>query len=177
MNILENKLSNYIINVKRPIVILCIGSMKVLMDSYGPKVGSLLNEYINNEFLLNGSFPNKIYYIYGTINKPIHALNILDMINSINRKIINPYIIAIDSCLGDKKDIGKIKILNKSIQLGKGVGKDLIKIGNLSIIAILGEDTGDVNNNYNNLINCDERLLNNLIKKTSNTIYNVLSNI
>ncbi len=109
---------------KKPMII-CIGTDKCIGDSLGPFVGT---------FLQDKSYP---YDVFGTIESPIHALNIKSKLEQIQNSHPNNTIIAIDACLGDKKSIGEIHFRPHPIYPGKGVGKNLPKIGNASFIAIV----------------------------------------
>lgn len=107
------------------IIILGIGTDKCIGDCLGPFVGTILKK---SEFC---------YPVYGTLKKPIHALNLKDRVNSIKAKHPHALIIAIDACLGEDKSIGDIQIRNGPIDPGKGVGKNLPSVGDLSIIGIV----------------------------------------
>ncbi|ADL69686.1 spore protease YyaC [Thermoanaerobacterium thermosaccharolyticum] len=106
-------------------VILCIGTDKCIGDSLGPIVGDMLSKMVNG---IN---------VYGTLKNPIHAINLEENIAYIKRK--HPYsnIIAVDACLGDKDNIGKISIKKSPIYPGKGVGKVLPAVGDISIIGVI----------------------------------------
>lgn len=106
-------------------VIVCIGTDKCIGDCLGPLVGSMLTE---NEFPIP---------VYGTLNFPIHALNLDKNLAEIHSKHPNAEIIGVDACLGNKDDIGQIRIRNYAIHPGKGVGKDLTEVGIASIIGIV----------------------------------------
>ena len=106
-------------------IIVCIGTDKCIGDCLGPLVGSLLTE---------SSFPLPVY---GTLNFPIHALNLDKKLDEIHTKHPNADIICVDACLGNKDDIGQIRIRNYAIHPGKGVGKDLTEVGIASIIGIV----------------------------------------
>lgn len=114
-------------------VIVCIGTDKCIGDCLGPLVGTLLNKK---------KLP---FMIYGTLNDPIHAVNFKDKIIEIQETHpLNP-IIAIDACLGEKKNIGTIQLRERPIFPGKGVGKILPSVGNMSIIGIvdtMGSNSG-----------------------------------
>ena len=111
--------------IKPQPIIVCIGTDKCIGDCLGPLVGTLLKE---------NSFPIPIY---GTLADPIHALNLEKSIYEIKR--IYPYstIIGIDACLGDANSIGKIHVRDFPIHPGKGVGKMLPDVGDVSIIGII----------------------------------------
>jgi len=121
-NSLSEELTNYI---SENTVIACIGTDKYIGDCLGPLVGSLLEE---KGFKLP---------VYGTLEKPIHALNIHERLNCIANIHPNAQIIGIDACLGREEDIGTIKIRDYSISPGKGVGKELPNVGVASIVGFV----------------------------------------
>ncbi|MBU3103851.1 spore protease YyaC [Clostridium gasigenes] len=113
-------------------VIVCIGTDKCIGDCLGPLVGTFLKESF---------FPLPVY---GTIESPIHALNIDNRIKEIKKIHPNASIIGIDACLGDTKSIGEIHTRDYPIHPGKGVGKSLPDVGTISIIGIIdSSDSSD----------------------------------
>ncbi|MGL5244184.1 MAG: spore protease YyaC [Sarcina sp.] len=106
-------------------IIICIGTDKCIGDSLGPLVGTLLKE---NLYPLN---------VFGTLEFPIHALNLEKKLSEITSAYPNSRVIAIDACLGDCKSIGEIHTRNEAIHPGKGVGKKLQSVGDASIIGIV----------------------------------------
>ena len=106
-------------------VIICIGTDKCIGDCLGPLVGTMLKSSL---------LPLPIY---GTIAEPIHALNINERLEYINKKHPNACIIGIDACLGDYNSIGEIHTRDYAIRPGKGVGKSLPEVGIASIIGIV----------------------------------------
>src|SRR3954447_21556300 len=79
----------------RPIVFVCIGTDRSTGDSLGPLVGTLLEEKGMRSF-----------YVYGTLDEPIHAVNLSEKLKEIHAKHDDPYIIGIDACLGRTKNVG-----------------------------------------------------------------------
>ena len=106
-------------------LIVCIGTDKCIGDALGPLIGSLLEDSL---------FPLPIF---GTLNTPIHALNLDKRLKEISTTYPNACIIAIDACLGDTSAIGEIHTRDEPIHPGKGVGKTLQSVGNASIIGIV----------------------------------------
>ncbi|MGG7097850.1 spore protease YyaC [Clostridium sardiniense] len=106
-------------------IIVCIGTDKCIGDCLGPLVGTLLKESL---------FPIPVY---GSIDNPIHALNIDKQLNNITKEHPNAYILGIDACLGQESSIGEIHIRNFAIRPGKGVGKSLPDVGSKSIVGII----------------------------------------
>ena len=82
----------------------------------------------------------------GTLDDPIHALNIYEAIDKISKTHSKGNFLAIDACLGSKSSIGNIQIREGPILPGKGVGKKLPQIGNYSIVGIV--DKIDENNRF-----------------------------
>ncbi|WP_300261688.1 spore protease YyaC [Clostridium sp.] len=120
------EISNFLKNhIDEKTIIVCIGTDKCIGDCLGPLVGTLLK----NKF-----FP---LTVFGTLDSPIHALNLDKKITEILKSYPGYKIIAIDACLGDPKSIGEIHIRNEPVYPGKGVGKTLRSVGDISIIAIV----------------------------------------
>ena len=109
-------------------VFVCFGSDLSVGDSLGPKIGYNL---LNN---LNGKC-----FIYGTLNATVTAKEADVVYSNIKRLHPKSQIIAIDAAVGNKSDIGLIKVFDDGIKPGLGVNKDLNKFGDVSIIAIIGE--------------------------------------
>lgn len=115
-----------IIKSGRTLIILCIGTDRSTGDSLGPLVGHKLKFLIRNKV-----------YLYGNLDNPIHAKNLEKTLKEIKDKFRNPYIIAVDACLGSIQDVGKIIIENKPLTPGSAVNKALPKVGDLSITGIV----------------------------------------
>ncbi len=108
-------------------VIVCVGTDSVVGDSLGPMVGTILKE-------------RKIpCFIYGCLNKPITAKEV-NYISEFLPKA-HPYskFLIIDAAVGQKEDVGMIKLFENGINPGLGANKVLPKIGDYSIIAIVAE--------------------------------------
>ena len=108
------------------LVILCIGTDRSTGDSLGPLVGyKLANLSLDNVTL------------YGNLFSPTHAKNLHSVIEEIKSKIKNPYIIAVDACLGNLKNVGKIFLHDSPIIPGAALSKNLPPIGDISITGIV----------------------------------------
>ena len=115
-------------------VVIYIGTDRAIGDALGPLVGTMLK---NSDFK---------YPVYGTLDNPIHALNIYESIDQIKEKHPSSEFLAIDACLGSINNIGNIQIRKGPILPGKGVGKKLPQIGSHSIVGIV--DKVDENNRF-----------------------------
>jgi putative sporulation protein YyaC len=112
--------------INRPIVFVCIGTDRSTGDSLGPLIGTLLKEKAAHPF-----------YVYGSLDDPIHALNLAEKMETIQTKHFNPFIIGIDACLGRLKSIGIIQIGNGPVKPGSGVNKELPDVGDIHITGIV----------------------------------------
>lgn len=115
-----------IVKENRSIIFLCIGTDRSTGDSLGPLIGYKLR-YLKK----------KNFYIYGTLSNPIHAKNLAVVLERINENFDNPFIIAIDSCLGQFDSVGKIFISNKPLCPGLALNKSIPPVGNMSITGIV----------------------------------------
>jgi putative sporulation protein YyaC len=111
---------------KRPVVFVCIGTDRSTGDSLGPLVGTLLEEKIIAPF-----------YVYGTLEDPIHAVNLEEKMNEIKKTHFNPIIIGIDACLGRLKSVGSIQMGEGPLKPGAGVKKELPTVGQYHINGIV----------------------------------------
>ncbi|MBE5756351.1 MAG: spore protease YyaC [Clostridiales bacterium] len=108
-------------------IICSIGSDLVLGDSVGPLVGSILQE-------------NKVdTFIYGTLKNPVTAKEISYIKKYLTSIHKNIPIIAVDAALGNKDEVGLIKVVEGGLRPGLGVNKNFSYIGDVSIMAIVAE--------------------------------------
>ncbi|MCL2630003.1 MAG: spore protease YyaC [Firmicutes bacterium] len=113
-------------------VIICIGSSAVSGDSLGPLVGDLLREKHNVKA-----------FVYGCTGRPVNGINYAKYAEYIKKTHPNSLIVAVDACVGDAEDIGKIKISKSGISAGGALNKKLGKIGDVGILGIVAQKSGD----------------------------------
>ena len=106
-------------------VILCIGTDRATGDCLGPLVGDYLQKTLPD------------IAVYGTLESPVHALNLEETIHSIHQSYESPFIIAIDASLGTREHIGYATLSHTPLIPGKGVNKKLPAIGDVSITGIV----------------------------------------
>lgn len=106
-------------------VIFCIGTDRSTGDCLGPLVGHKLKD-----------MKLDAVHIFGSLDEPVHAKN-LDIYMEKLRDFQNPYVIAIDACLGRTERVGFINIKEGSLSPGAGVNKNLPSVGNISITGIV----------------------------------------
>lgn len=111
----------------KSIVFVCIGTDRSTGDALGPLVGSFLQK-------------NRLHQTptIGTIEDPVHAVNLEDTLSIIKRDYKHPFIVGIDACLGKVANVGNIQIGHGPVKPGAGVNKELPPVGDIHI-------TGTVN--------------------------------
>lgn len=120
------RLQKFGIKRGNPKVLLCIGTDRSTGDCLGPLVGSKID-------LAQQDF----FVVYGTLDKPVHASNLKEKLEEINSNYKEPFIIAVDACLGHIENVGCINLGDGSLQPGAGVNKDLPPVGQIHITGIV----------------------------------------
>ena len=108
------------------VVALCIGTDRSTGDALGPLVGTRLEKL----------YPTGLQ-IYGTIDEPVHAVNLKDTIEKIEKNHPHALVIAVDACLGQFSSVGNITIAHGPLKPGAGVKKELPEVGNFHITGIV----------------------------------------
>jgi putative sporulation protein YyaC len=110
------------------IVMICIGTNRYSGDALGPLVGSRLSERLEGH-------PH--IHIYGTLDKPVHALNLQKTLSHLAAMHKQAYIIAVDACLGQFYKIGTLQLVEEPLQPGASLNKQLPPIGHIHIKGII----------------------------------------
>lgn len=108
------------------ILFICIGSDRITGDSLGPLIGQQLSKYHWRRI-----------FVYGTLDAPVHALNLEETMDKLKKKHPAALTVAIDASLGSKKHVGFITVGTGPICPGSGVHKKLPPVGDLFITGIL----------------------------------------
>lgn len=109
----------------RPLVIVCIGTDRSTGDSLGPLVGSKLSQK-------HSSVP-----VYGTLDQPVHAVNLEEQAAHWSERHPHPFILGIDACLGRMNNVGKITLGEGPVKPGAAVKKQLPPIGDIHVTGIV----------------------------------------
>ncbi|WP_219834670.1 spore protease YyaC [Paenibacillus sp. R14(2021)] len=110
----------------RRIVVVCVGTDRSTGDSLGPLVGTSLSKY-----------RSPFFDLYGTLEEPVHAMNLDETLININKRTRKPFVIGIDACLGQAASVGCIQVGNGPVRPGAGVNKDLPPVGDIHITGIV----------------------------------------
>lgn len=151
------------------VVVLCIGSSKVIGDSIGPRVGSAL--------LHSDNFSKPVY---GTIQNPVHSFNIKSTVEFIKAKHPSALLLAIDATISDKYREGSIYFSKQGLKPGRGISKELMEVGDMCIKAVVikVEDFQETDSNYlvKELYKVSEDLVNKIVKRIADALIAVNRN-
>lgn len=110
----------------REIVCVCIGTDRSTGDALGPLVGSKLER----------SNPKGLT-VFGTLDHPVHAVNLRETLQLIELNYQDSTVIGIDACLGQLGSVGSLHLGLGPLKPGTGVNKKLPEVGQLHITGIV----------------------------------------
>ena len=111
---------------KEKILLLCIGTDRSTGDSLGPLIGYQLR---NRDL--------KHIKVLGTLNRPVHAMNLEDTLGLVEQYYQDHLVIAVDASVGMNDHIGCITLGRGALKPGLGVSKELRSVGDLFITGIV----------------------------------------
>lgn len=124
--IMSEKIISLLPEFPKEYVVVCIGTDRSTGDSLGPLTGTFLLEHKPRHLT-----------VYGTIHEPVHATNLASYIQLIQNKHQNPFIIAIDACLGKSTSVGSIILGTGALKPGAALNKSLPPIGNIHLTGVV----------------------------------------
>ena len=104
----------------------CIGTNRIISDSFGPRVGKKLKQVF---------YKNETINVYGTMENPIHLKNVEYFLKKIENK---NQIILIDSAIGRKEDIGNTYVNRGGMEIGKAFNHSIYIPANINIKTVIG---------------------------------------
>lgn len=104
----------------------CIGTNRIISDSFGPRVGKKLKQAF---------YQNENINVYGTMENPIHFKNAEYFLKKIEDK---NQIILIDSAIGKKEDIGNTYVNRGGMEIGKAFNHSIYIPANINIKTVIG---------------------------------------
>jgi len=108
------------------IVLLCVGTDRSIGDALGPLVGTFVEERRPAGFS-----------VLGTLEKPVHAGNLVETVGWLKRNYRRPLVIAVDACLGRTESIGVLTVAPGSLLPGAGVNKTLPPVGDVHVTGVV----------------------------------------
>ena len=110
---------------ERAVVILCIGTDRSTGDALGPLTGTRLRSLHSHP------------HVYGTLDEPVHATNLPEALRQIAALTADPFVIAVDACLGRLENVGCVTLGRGPLRPGAAVNKDLPPVGDACITGIV----------------------------------------
>ena len=159
---LSNGLKTVLTNKK--IVVLCIGSDKVVGDSLGPAIGTMLIDGLKTDVI-----------VYGSLQVNVNAKNLLLVKQMI--KVLHPdrTLLCIDAALGVTSEVGTIQIYDHGLYPGSATNKNLPCVGDLSIVGVVNHKMHAFE--LSMLYTAKFNLINNMAQAISNAILSCLNQI
>lgn len=109
------------------VLFLCIGTDRSTGDSLGPLIGYKLKEKGLEHI-----------EIMGTLEKPVHAMNLETYQSVLKLRYPNHVVVAVDASVGNLEHIGYVTLGKGALKPGLGVSKELQAVGDLFITGIVG---------------------------------------
>lgn len=109
----------------REIVFVCVGTDRATGDCLGPLVGTRLKSF------------SRSINIYGTLQEPAHATNMMQVLDTLRQNYHHPLIIAVDACLGSYERVGFINVKKGSLKPGTALNKTLPEIGDFYVSGVV----------------------------------------
>lgn len=107
-------------------VFVCIGTNRIVSDSFGPRVGDKLKNIFSEIPKIE---------VFGTMKKPIHLKNAMNFVNDLKKN--NKPVVLIDSAIGKEENIGDTYINLGGIEIGKAFGESLYFPASINIKTVI----------------------------------------
>jgi putative sporulation protein YyaC len=133
--------------------VICIGTPKVIGDSVGPRIGSLLKA---------AGLPDRIKII-GCTDEPVHKGNLVSMLTSLRNDAL---LVCVDAALSNH--FPAINIRTGPIRPGDAVSDELPKLGDVSVLCRVAETIED-------LYLCSEDYINSIAEEAATILTTLLS--
>ena len=133
--------------------VICIGTPRVVGDSVGPRVGSLLKA---------AGLPDRIKII-GCMDEPVRRGNIVSMLMSLRNDTL---LVCVDAALSN--NFPAINIRTGPMHPGVAVSDELPKLGDVSVLCRVAETIKDLHL-------CSEDYVNSIAEEAATTLTTLLS--
>lgn len=149
------------------ILFVCIGNGKIIGDSLGPLIGTVLEK--NKRLIQN----NVKIDVIGTFENPILYYNVEEFIKKIDSQDYSE-IVIIDSALGSKENIGKVMITPAEILIGVGVNRGRMVKGDIILKGVVGINYNNISRNLIELESIEAKQVENIAVKMLDIIYSII---
>lgn len=130
----------------------CIGTNKIVSDSFGPRVGNKLRQVF---------YSSQEISVYGTMQNPVHLKNATRFLEELENK---NQIILIDSAIGKREEIGNTYVNRGGMEIGKAFNKSIYFPANINIKTVIGAKEYMPNYSVNQIENLANEVASKIIK-------------
>lgn len=148
------------------LIFLCIGTDRIIGDAFGPLVGYKLNYLFKNEDNVE---------IIGNLENKICLHNIEKIVQDIKNTYEIPFVISIDAAFSNKMNIGEIVVSKNSINVGSGLNRKNIYVGDMSIKGVVSKNLNNPKYNFKSLQNAPLNLIMNMADSVAQGIRHVIN--
>lgn len=148
------------------LIFLCIGTDRIIGDAFGPLVGYKLNYLFKNEDNVE---------IIGNLENKICLHNIEKIVQDIKNTYEIPFVISIDAAFSNKMNIGEIVVSKNSINVGSGLNRKNIYVGDMSIKGVVSKNLNNPKYNFKSLQNAPLSLIMNMADSVAQGIRHVIN--
>ena len=114
---------------RKGVLLFCIGTDRSTGDSLGPLIGHKLKR---------AGLKDRRITVVGTLDSPVHAMNLEQAIFMVRRCYPDHVIVAVDASVGQTEHVGCITLGKGALRPGLGVCKELQEVGDIFITGIVG---------------------------------------
>lgn len=123
---MSKKVISWLPNMPCDYVVVFIGTDRSTGDALGPMAGTFFSERKPNNMT-----------VYGTLHSPVHATNLETCLSHIEETHYNPFIIAVDACLGRSTSVGYLTAQRGPLRPGTALKKELPEVGDIHLTGIV----------------------------------------
>ena len=148
------------------LIFLCIGTDKIIGDSFGPLVGYKLKNLFYGEENIE---------VIGDLGNIVSLSNVETIIEKVYHTYEIPFLIAIDAAVSNKIEIGQIVVSNSKMDVAGSFIKRKILVGDVSIKGVVSKDLKNMECNFRNLQNVPLNLIMNMADCVAQGICDVIN--
>ena len=150
------------------IVILCVGTDKLIGDLVGPIAGQKLKRLFKDFEKIT---------VYGDIKKTVNTTNLNAIISEIIANYDQPFIITIDSALGPREKIETVWVSTGNMNPGSALKKQESCRSNVNFKAVVGENLQNNILNFNVLNSIERNVVQRLANEITYHVYKMCINL
>lgn len=150
------------------IVILCVGTDKLIGDLVGPIAGQKLKRLFKDFEKIT---------VYGDIKETVNITNLNEIISEIIANYDQPFIITIDSALGPKEKVETVWVSTGNLNPGSALKKQESCRSNVNFKAVVGENLKNTILNFNVLNSIERNVVQRLANEITYHVYKMCINL